>query len=107
MKAWCWKVVKGCVLTKALLHSRGMALNSTCQHCNDGDDDLHHLVLQCPWSIAVLQEVECVCGLQLSSLQSNTWCEWLRKLSRSKDDGVRRKLCCMLCGLMVERWWRA
>ena len=48
----------------------------------------HHLILQCPWSIEVWQALEHDCGLQLGSLQTNSWRDQLRRIGRSSDENA-------------------
>ena len=45
IRAWCWKVFKGCVPMRDLLYSRGLASTMRCQHCNNEVENLRHLLL--------------------------------------------------------------
>ena len=78
---------------KTFLYSRGLATNLRCPRCEVEVEDLHHLLLQCPWSLEVWQALEADYRLVSGSLQSNTWREHLRMMERSKDGDVRNRLC--------------
>ena len=96
IRSWCWKALKGCISMKSFLYYRGLTANLGCQHCNMYGEDLHHLILECSWSLEIWRAFADECRPVEGSLQSNSWCVQLRKLGRSRDDALRKRLCFIL-----------
>ena len=53
IRTWFWKVLRGCVPTKAFLYTRGKTTTMRCPRFNQEAKNLYHLLLHCPLSLEI------------------------------------------------------
>ncbi|KAF3596365.1 hypothetical protein DY000_02023871 [Brassica cretica] len=50
LRHFLWRILSGALAVKERLRSRGIQLNVTCSSCNNGGEDIGHVLFHCPFA---------------------------------------------------------
>ena len=95
MRNFWWRVIKGCIPVRAILHNRHIELQSNCVECGANEDTIFHAVVDCTYSSNFWRIFKDIYNIKLPKLHHLSWAQDI--LDNSICDSEKASY--ILCGM--------
>ena len=95
IKCFWWRVLRGFLPVREVLHKRRLEAQSTCTDCGAKDESIFHALSECTFAKLFWKSFKGVCHIKFPSLHPDTWARDILDCSLCPANEV----CAILCGL--------